>query len=159
MRLRFTSLATLALASAGTTPQRRDADPGNGTCSNEGFPPAYGDLEEFLDYDYIARVAKVDLAAMWSLANAPATVRDVKIDSAEIFNDNTLFWTVSDSPDLAGYEIVWRPTDAPLWTHSLYVGKVGRVTVQLSIDNVIFGVRAVGTNGYKSPATIPFPSS
>ncbi|KAL8314452.1 hypothetical protein RB597_007215 [Gaeumannomyces tritici] len=117
----------------------------------------YGDLEQFLDYDYIARVARVDLAAMWSLANAPGTVRDVKVDASDLGNDTTLFWTVSDSPDLAGYEIVWRPTDAPLWTHSLFVGKVGRATVQLSIDNVIFGVRSVGTNGYKSPATIPFP--
>jgi hypothetical protein len=39
----------------------------------------------------------------------------------------------------------------------LDVGKVGSITLPLSKDNVIFGVRAVGANGYKSPASYPFP--
>jgi len=54
---------------------------------------------------------------------------------------------------------MWRPTEAPLWTHVLPVGTATKVTVTLSKDNVIFGVRVVGVNGYRSPATIPFPVS
>lgn len=118
----------------------------------------FGDLEEFLDYEYIARVAKVDLAAMWSLANAPGKVRDVKVDTSDISNDTKLLWARSNATDVKGYEVVWRATNAPLWTHELYVGDVDSATVELSLDNVIFGVRAVGKNGYKSPATIPFPA-
>ncbi|KFA68602.1 hypothetical protein S40285_07223 [Stachybotrys chlorohalonatus IBT 40285] len=115
----------------------------------------YGDLEEFLDYEYIARVAKVDLAAMWSLANAPAKLQNVRVTA--VGNSARLSWARSTFPNLRGYEVVWRPTNAPQWTHAVYVGDVNTTTIELSLDNVIFGVRAVGTNGYKSPATFPFP--
>ncbi|KAF4124062.1 metallopeptidase [Geosmithia morbida] len=119
----------------------------------------YGDLEEFLDYEYIARVARVNLAALWSLANAPGLVRNVTVDTSVLDNDTKLSWVRSEpqSDGVEGYEIVWRPTTAPQWTHAQFVGDVDSATVELSIDNVIFGVRAVGKNGYKSPATVPFP--
>jgi Zn-dependent M28 family amino/carboxypeptidase len=118
----------------------------------------YGDLEEFLDYDYIARVAKVDLAALWSLANAPPVVKNVTLDTSNLNNDSNLAWDLLDYEDLEGYEVVWRPTNAPQWTHAQFVGNVDSAVIELSIDNVIFGVRSVGKNGYRSPATIPFPA-
>lgn len=34
---------------------------------------------------------------------------------------------------------------------------MGNATVKASKDNVIFGVRSVGANGYRSPAVFPFP--
>lgn len=117
----------------------------------------YGDLEEFLDYDFIARVAKVDLAAMWSLANAPGIPRNVSVDTSELGNDTKLKWEKVPEEGVKGYEVVWRGTNAPQWTHSQFVGDVDATTVELSIDNVIFGVRSVGENGYKSPAVLPFP--
>ena len=121
----------------------------------------YGDLEGFLDYDFIARVARVDLAAMWSLANAPGVVRNVTVDTSELGNDTRLRWARAgkgSDEEVEGYEVVWRATDAPQWTHAQFVGDVEATTVELTIDNVIFGVRAVGKNGYRSPATIPFPA-
>ncbi|KAF2837256.1 putative zinc metalloprotease [Patellaria atrata CBS 101060] len=117
----------------------------------------YGDLPEFVDYEYVARVAKVNLVTFWSLANAPGKVQNVTVNASLLGNDSQFSWVKSDSTDVAGYELVWRSTTAPLWTHSLFVGNVGTVTVSLSKDNVIFGIRAVGINGYKSPATYPFP--
>jgi hypothetical protein len=117
----------------------------------------YGDLIEFVDFDFTARVGRVNLATLWSLSEAPGLVRNVTVDTTVLDNDTRLKWVVSEDPNLKSYEIVWRSTTASLWTHSLDVGKVGAVTLQLSKDNVIFGVRAVGKNGYKSPATYPFP--
>jgi hypothetical protein len=117
----------------------------------------YGDLIEFVDFEYTARVGKVNLATLWSLSQAPGQVQNVTIDTTALDNDCRLKWIMSNSTDLAGYEVLWRPTTASLWTHMVDVGKVNAVTLPLSKDNVIFGVRAVGTNGYKSPATFPFP--
>ncbi|KAL5935388.1 hypothetical protein ACKVV1_000135 [Pyricularia oryzae] len=119
-----------------------------------------GDLAEFVDYDYVARVAKVNLAAAWSLANAPPQVRNVTVDTSTLSNDSGLSWAKIAGAGAAlvkGYEVVWRPTTASLWTHQLYVGDVASFRVPLTKDNVIFGVRSVGLNGYKSPATMPFP--
>ncbi|KAF2472982.1 putative zinc metalloprotease [Lindgomyces ingoldianus] len=118
----------------------------------------YGDLMEFVDFEYTARVAKVNLATLWSLANAPGRVRNVTVDTTTLGNDSKFKWIMSNDTDLAGYEVVWRPTTAPLWTHMLFVGMANTATVSLSKDNMIFGIRAVGKNGYKSPATMPFPS-
>ena len=130
----------------------------------------YGDLIEFVDFDYTSRVAKVNLATMWSAANAPAMPVNVTINelvgtdaSTEttplevLSNDSQFFWNTGDDPLAESYEIVWRPTGSLQWTHSLDVGNIGNVTVHLSKDNVQFGVRAVGANGWKSPAVFPLP--
>ncbi|KAL8853827.1 MAG: hypothetical protein Q9221_001298 [Calogaya cf. arnoldii] len=117
----------------------------------------YGDLIEFCDFEYIARVAKVNAAALWSLANAPASPRNVTVNTTLLSNDSQFRWLASNETLLAGYEALWRPTNAPFWTHAIPLGNVNTATVDLSKDNVIFGIRAVGKNGYASPASFPFP--
>ena len=117
----------------------------------------YGDLAEFCDYNYIQRAGKVNAAAMWSLAQAPGTPRNVTIDVTVLTNKSSFKWQASNETGLAGYELVWRPTDAPFWTHVIPIGNQNTFTVDLSKDNVNFGIRAVGTNGYRSPAAFPFP--
>jgi hypothetical protein len=119
----------------------------------------YGDLPEFCDFGYIARVARVNAAALWSLSQAPGTPKGVVIDTTQLTNETTLRWQLGTEPDLAGYEIVWRETTAPDWQHTLPVGKVGTVTVDLSKDNVFFGVRAIDSTGHRSPVAAPKPSS
>ena len=117
----------------------------------------YGDLPEFCDFDYIAGVARVNAASLWSLAQAPGMPVNVLIDASVLTNDTVLRWTAPTSvAGLAGYEVVWRPTINPFWTHVIDVGNVATTTVDLSKDNVVFGIRSVGANGYRSPAVFPF---
>jgi hypothetical protein len=117
----------------------------------------YGDLPEFCDYPYITGVAKVNAAAIWSLATAPGTPKGVGVRTDQLTNDTDLVWQRGTEPDLAGYEVVWRETTAPEWTHVIEVGDVTTAKVDLSKDNVFFGVRAVGKNGYRSPVAFPTP--
>ncbi|MGV9651242.1 M20/M25/M40 family metallo-hydrolase [Streptomyces sp. NPDC003554] len=119
----------------------------------------FGDLPEFCDFRYIARVARVNAATLWSLAQAPGTPRGAKIITSTLTNSTDLVWTRGTEPDLAGYEIVWRETTAPEWTHVFPVGDVTRQGVDLSKDNVFFGVRAVNKAGLKSPVAFPEPAS
>ena len=53
--------------------------------------------------------------------------------------------------------MVWRETTAPEWTHVIEVGDVTEITLDLSKDNVFFGVRAVDAAGHRSPAAFPLP--
>jgi hypothetical protein len=116
----------------------------------------FGDLPQFVDFDYVAGVARVNAAGLWSLANAPGTPRDVRVDTTQLTNDTTLTWTVD--PAAARYEVVWRPTTEPVWTHVIPADTSGRITIPgFSKDNVMFGVRAVGADGKRSPATLPLP--
>ncbi|UQU67237.1 M28 family metallopeptidase [Couchioplanes caeruleus] len=117
----------------------------------------YGDLVTFCDFWYIARVARVNAAALWSLAQAPGTPKGVVIDTTRLTNDTTLRWQPSTAADLAEYEVVWRETTAPDWQHVLPVGNVTTVTIDLSKDNVFFGVRAVDRAGHRSPVAAPTP--
>jgi Zn-dependent M28 family amino/carboxypeptidase len=117
----------------------------------------HGDLPEFCDFAYMARVAKVNAATLWSLAQAPGTPTNARIITASLTNLTTLTWDRGTEPDLAGYEVLWRETTEPDWTHAIPVGDVVTATIDLAKDNVFFGVRAVDTAGHHSPVASPQP--
>ncbi len=118
----------------------------------------YGDLPEFVDPAYVAQVARVNAAALASLALAPAAPQAVKLRTAKLDNHTELSWQANAEPDLAGYRIVWRDTTASQWQGSTLVGKVTATTVPLSKDNVFFGVQAVDKDGNASVASYPLPA-
>jgi hypothetical protein len=120
----------------------------------------FGDLPEFVDFAYTARVARVNGAALANLAWAPTAPKNARVDTTQLTNDTTLTWNANPEPDLAGYEVVWRESTAPLWEHTIPVGNVTTFTIpDLSKDNVQLGVRAVDRDGYRSPVAFPIPSS
>jgi hypothetical protein len=117
-----------------------------------------GDLPEYVDPEYVAQVARVNAASLASLALAPAAPRDVKVKTANLDNGTDLVWTPNTEPDLAGYRIVWRDTTAPQWQGAQFVGNVTAYRLDLSKDNLLFGVQAVDRDGTVSPATYPIPA-
>jgi hypothetical protein len=116
-----------------------------------------GDLPEFVDPDYIAQVTRVNAASLASLALAPAAPQGVHVKTANLDNGTDLEWKANSEPDLAGYRVVWRDTTAPVWQGAKFVGNVTSARVDLSHDNLIFGVQAVDKDGNVSPATYPLP--
>ena len=117
----------------------------------------YGDLPQFVDFTYLASVARVNAAALASLARAPAAPSGVRIETLQLENRTTLSWLANPTSGLAGYEIVWRETTAPLWEGAQFVGDVTRATVPLPKDDYVFSVRAVSAGGHRSLATYPLP--
>jgi Zn-dependent M28 family amino/carboxypeptidase len=119
----------------------------------------YGDLPEFVDFNYVANVARVNAASLAVLALAPARSKNAQLGGG-LADDSTLQWDANKEPDVAGYEIVWRDTTAPVWTNSRFVGNVLTYTMKgMSKDNFFFGVRAVDKDGNRSPASYPRPVS
>ncbi|HQY66263.1 MAG TPA: M28 family metallopeptidase [Pyrinomonadaceae bacterium] len=118
----------------------------------------YGDTPEFVDFEYTANVARVNLIALASLALAPAKPANVGIVTSKLTNDTELKWDANTDADLAGYEVVWRDTTAAEWTNSIFVGNVLTYAAKgMSKDNYFFGVRAVDKAGNKSPVVYPRP--
>jgi hypothetical protein len=120
----------------------------------------WGDLPEFVDYDYTARVARVNAATLASLALAPASPSGALIDPSALTNDTALKWNANTEPDLAGYEVMVRPTTDAEWGDAIPVGNVTSHTVlNTSKDDFFFGVRAVDRDGNRSPVSFPTPGT
>jgi hypothetical protein len=117
----------------------------------------YGDLTKFVDFDYVAHVARLNAATLASLASAPASPANVHLLAKDLENDSTLTWKNSPGGSASGYEILWRATTSPEWEHVEKVGDVTRTTLKLSKDNVIFAVRAVDAQGHRSLPVVPLP--
>lgn len=139
----------------------------------------YGDLLKFVDFDYVARVARINAATMAVLASAPPPPVAVQYPPpagafTNALNNTEITWDQGpDTPSGTHYEIVWRPLAAPDWTRSIAAEKLAAVpdgkfastpeghyaiTIPVSKDNVIFGVRAVDAKGHRSPAVVPWPA-
>jgi hypothetical protein len=123
----------------------------------------FGDLASFLDFAFMARVARVNAAAIWSLAEGPGTPKNVELHTSPPAglvgtNSTTLSWDQGTDLSLAGYEVVWRNMDDSDWTHVIPVGNVTTVSFPFfPKDNFIMGVRAVDENGHHSPVVYPIP--
>jgi hypothetical protein len=117
----------------------------------------YGDLPKFVDYDYVARVARLNAATLAALASAPAPPANVHLLTKDLENDSTITWDAAPGGLAVGYEVVWRGTGSPEWEHSQNFGNVTRATLKLSKDNVIFAVRAVDKAGHRSLPVVPVP--
>ena len=108
----------------------------------------YGDLPEFLDYDYAARIARIAGAALMNAAAAPAPPKNVTIRGAVSY-DTTVNWEPVEGA--AGYRIVYRRTSAPRWEQEVSAGNGSSFVLKnVVMDNFIFGVRAVDAEGRES---------
>jgi hypothetical protein len=69
--------------------------------------------------------------------------------------DAVLRWRAAGADtDIKGYTVLIRPTTSPYWEQELYVGKVNSYTLKdVSIDDLKFGIRAIGSNGAESLVT------
>lgn len=117
----------------------------------------YGDLPKFVNFEYMANVARLNAATLASLASAPAPPANVRLLTKDLENDSTLVWESSPGGRGSGYEVLWRATSSPDWEHAQSVGNVNRATMKISKDNVIFAVRAVDAQGHRSLPVVPSP--
>jgi acetylornithine deacetylase/succinyl-diaminopimelate desuccinylase-like protein len=115
----------------------------------------YGDLPRFVDFDYVAHVARLNAATLAALASAPAPPANVKMQTKNLKNDTALTWDAP--PSAAAYEVLWRSTSAADWEYVQPVSSGTRATLGISKDNVVFGVRAVDAAGHRSLPVVPEP--
>jgi hypothetical protein len=117
----------------------------------------YGDLLQFVDFDYVANVARLNAATLASLASAPAPPANVRLETKKLENTSTLTWSASPGGLATSYEVLWRETTAPYWEHVVSAGPATTITLPQSKDNVIFAVRAVDRQGHRSLPVLPLP--
>ncbi len=123
--------------------------------------PVLGDLPEFVDFNYAAKVARLNAAVLATLAASPGQPAKVSIDTQKLENPTTLSWEPAPGK-VDHYEVLWRETTAPDWQYvenvaSPQSGTTVTITIPISKDNVVFGVRAVDAAGHRGLAVVPEP--
>jgi hypothetical protein len=121
----------------------------------------FGDLIQFVDFGYVAKVAKLNAATLATLAASPGLPAELKIDTSKLDNATTLTWKAPEGA-VGGthYELLWRETTAPDWQFVQDVpgsasAEPVTLMVPISKDNVIFGVRAVDPAGHRGLVATP----
>jgi hypothetical protein len=123
--------------------------------------PILGDLIQFVDFKYVANVARLNAATLATLASSPGLPVKVMMVTKRLDNGSTLQWEApAGAPGGVHYELLWRETTAPDWQFVQSVpsptsdGPI-TVTVPISKDNVVFGVRAVDAAGHRGLVVVP----
>ena len=118
----------------------------------------YGDLLKFVDFSYVANVARLNAAVLADLAAAPGAPKNVHVLTQALDNNTELTWAAAaGAPAGTVYEVLWRSTEEPVWTTVQTAGSETHLKLPVSKDNVVFGVRSVDAAGHRSPAVLPQP--
>jgi hypothetical protein len=115
----------------------------------------YGDLPTFVNFDYVAAVARLNAATLGQLASSPKAPANVRLSTKVLENESTLTWDPASDRRTSGYEVLWRRTSAPDWEQHQRLGRVSSVTLPVSKDDVIFAVEAVDEPGHESLPVVP----
>jgi len=116
---------------------------------------AYGDVIEFVDFEYAANLTGVNAINLAALAWAPTPPQILMIGGA-VQASTKLRWDASDSGNLVGYKVYWRDTTSPIWQYSKWVGNKTEVELKnVVIDNYLFGVSSVSNSGHESVIVYP----
>ena len=114
----------------------------------------YGDLSEFMDFEYLRKNTAMNLATLSNLAKAPSTVQNLTIDTKNLTNSTTLFWQTPKSGKVKGYYVLMRETYQPFWQKKIFTTKNG-IVLPYSKDHYFFAVQAVSEDGNESLPVLP----
>jgi len=138
----------------------------------------YGDTIDHVDFGYLAKMTKLNVAALAAIASAPPPP-EPKVEGA-VSTDTKISW--APVRGAASYIVRWRRTDANQWedslaapanracsqTSSLHSGK-GLMTTEslefscdavlphIRVDDWMFGVSSVSKDGFESPVASAVP--
>ena len=114
----------------------------------------YGDLIEFMDFDYLKTNTAVNVAVLANLAKSASKPENVKMDVKELSNSTKLTWDKPVSGKIKGYHILIRETDQSVWTERIFTSETS-ITIPYSKDNFLFAVQSVSADGNESLPVIP----
>ncbi|MFL5789161.1 MAG: M28 family metallopeptidase [Flavisolibacter sp.] len=114
----------------------------------------YGDLPQFIDFEYLRKNTALNLSNLANLAKAPAMPEQVKIDVRNLTNFTNLSWESPQTGSVKGYYILIRETTSPVWQRKIYTTDT-HLQLPYSKDNYFFAVQSVNNTGNESLPVIP----
>jgi hypothetical protein len=116
----------------------------------------YGDLPEFMDFEYLRKNTAMNLANLANLAKSPSLPQDVKVEVRNLTNGTQLSWKAPVAGKPKGYYVLMRETTSPVWQKKIFVSGT-EVNLPYSKDNYFFAVQSVSETGNESLPVVPMP--
>jgi hypothetical protein len=116
----------------------------------------YGDLAEFMDFEYLRKNTALNLCNLANLAKAPAVPESVKVEVKDLGNTTRLDWKTPVSGKPKGYYILVRETTSACWQKKIFTQATG-IELPYSKDNYFFAVQSVSETGNESLPVVPLP--
>ena len=114
----------------------------------------FGDLPEYIDFEYLRKNTALNLVNLANLAKAPARPEVVKIEVKQLSNTTHLNWLQPKSGKAKGYYILVRETTSAFWQKKVFTDSL-QIVLPYSKDNYFFAVQSVGEYGNESLPVVP----
>ena len=114
----------------------------------------YGDLLQFIDFEYLRKNTCMNLANLASLAKAPSMPDSVKMDVKNLTNSTYLYWKIPPFGKTKGYYILVRETTSAIWQKKIFTTETA-IRLPYSKDNYFFAVQSVNEAGNESLPLVP----
>jgi len=118
---------------------------------------SYGDLPDYVDFNYVQKVARMNLSVLANLASAPGEPQNVGMVTSGLTNRTQLKWDApANGKKPVGYYVLMRETTSPYWEKKFYVTD-NKADLAYSKDNYFFAVQSVDAEGHESLPVYPKP--
>ena len=114
----------------------------------------YGDLPQYMDFEYLRKNTCLNLSNLANLAKAPAMPQDVKIDVKQLGNFTNMHWAPPKTGKPKGYFVLARETTSAVWQKKIFTAETN-IVLPYSKDNYFFAVQSVNETGNESLPVVP----
>lgn len=117
----------------------------------------YGDLLEFMDFEYLRKNTSLNLCNLANLAKSPSTPQEVRVDTRKLTNFTSLTWKAPKTGKVKGYYVLIRETTSATWQKKIFTAEL-KMDLPYSKDNYFFAVQSVSEDGNEGLAVVPLPA-
>lgn len=117
----------------------------------------YGDLPEFMDFEYLRKNTAMNLSNLANLAKSPSMPQEVRIETRKLTNLSNISWKAPKTGKVKGYYILMRETTSAVWQKKIFTTDL-KIDLPYSKDNYFFGVQAVSEEGNEGLPVVPLPA-
>ncbi|MEP7279793.1 MAG: M20/M25/M40 family metallo-hydrolase [Bacteroidota bacterium] len=114
----------------------------------------YGDLTEFMDFEYLRKNTCLNLCNLANLAKSPAAPQQVTVEVKKLDNYTALSWARPATGKCKGFYVLLRETTSPVWEKKIFTTQTA-ISLPYSKDNYFFAVQSVSEDGNESLPVVP----
>ncbi len=117
----------------------------------------YGDLIEYVDFEYLRKNTCMNLCNLANLAKSPSMPQEVKMETRRLTNFTNLSWNKPKTGKVKGYYVLMRETTTAFWQKKFFTTDT-KMDLPYSKDNYFFAVQSVSEDGNEGLPVVPTPA-